>query len=126
MTKVDQRHFVSPGVRCALDKRRLAEGGDLSNVKLHVDFCLETADVLESKLTFAMATGTRMADPVREECAGVCSGFLLWAVGKSKSWFNQRDKNLPSRQYELEPVVYSLRTPHDGKTTSDLQSRHGM
>ena len=95
LTDVDQRDFV-----CSLDKARLAEGGDMSGVKLHFDFCLESPAILEEKLTKSACTGSPMPTPARSDCEGVCQKFLLWAVGKSLGWFNQRNRNLPSRQYE--------------------------
>ena len=94
LPKVDQRVFVSPGVRCTLDDERVEEGGDMSNVKLHVDWRLESPDVLEERLTIALSTNTRLPHPMRRDCEVACGTFVLWAVGRSSNWFNQ-----PNRYY---------------------------
>jgi hypothetical protein len=100
LTKVDQRVFVSPGVRCTLDEERIAQGGDLSNVKLHCDWRLESPAILEERLNTALATDTMMPRPTNSQCTPVCGDFLLWAVGRSKSWFNQRNTHHQSRSCE--------------------------
>ena len=100
---VDQRLFVSPGVRCTLADSRIAKGGDLSNVRLHRGFSLEKPDILEQRLTDAIASKKPMQTPVATECDLVCQKFLLWALGRSLTWFNQPDRKHKSREYQQGP-----------------------
>ena len=62
---------------------------------------LESPEVLEQRLNLAVATGRPMPrTPARQDCTTVCRAFMLWAVGKSKNWFNQPNKWKKSREYE--------------------------
>ena len=115
LTKIDQRVFVSPGVRCTLDEDRVAEGGDLSNVRLNVNWRLESPDVLEQRLNTALTTGLPMPRPARKDCTTTCLSFLLWAVSKSTNWFNQPNKHLKSRSYEQSPCNRIFEAAPEGR-----------
>ena len=65
LSKVDQRAFVSPGVRCTLNTDRMAEGGDMSFVRLHDDFRLEDNVTLEDRLHVALVSGYKLPPPER-------------------------------------------------------------
>ena len=98
LPKADQRHFLSAGVRCDLDRERIAKGGDLSNLKLYTNFRLERPSILEERLTMALMDPTyRLPDPCVSECRGVCQEFLLRAVGRSIAFFNQSTPKVKSR-----------------------------
>ena len=68
-----------------------------------------------------------MPDPNPTDCDGVCQRFLLFAVGRSLSWFNQGNKNLKSRQYELDAAdrvhqqAYVQKIEHERLT---VKTRH--
>jgi hypothetical protein len=100
LSKVDQRVFVSPGVRSTFDGDRIAKGGDLSNVKIHGTFRLESPAILEERLTQACLDSRPLPVPLHSDCNAVCLTFLLFAVDRSLNWFNQINHKLPSRSYE--------------------------
>ena len=126
--KPDQRQFLHPSDgRVILDQERIRKGGNLSGVKLYSGFRLERPGILSSLLNTAMLTTTRLPAALPEECQPCCLKFLLFAVGKSSSFFNRRDKHLPRRTnysksterlFEVNPTRRSVAPRPDPKTTS--------
>lgn len=101
LSKIDQRHFVSAGERCSLDGERIRKGGGMGGVKMYTHWRLESPARLELALNTAALTHRPMPTPLHRECVTVCQGFLMWAVGKSRSWFNQRTVHNQSRQRDF-------------------------
>ena len=104
LPRIDQRHFVAPGVRCSLDQDRLVQGGDLTNVKVHGGFRLETPLILEERLNTALFTKTHLPAPKEADCNAVCNVFLLFAIDRSRNWFNQINHKQPSRKFTQNAV----------------------
>ena len=108
LPKADARLFVAPGERCTLNEDLLATTladthKSLSNKKLHVDWRLEKPDILEARLNAALlADKGRLQHPVRSDCQESCQDFVCFAIGKSKTWFNQPKKNNASRTSPME------------------------
>ena len=103
LSTVDQRRFLSPGVRCDLNKSRVNTGGNLSNVKLHVNYRLEKPAGLMAALAIAACNNTILPEPAVDACAGCSQQFLHWAVGRSVTFSNQPSRKVPSRSGPMGP-----------------------
>ena len=100
LKKANQRSFLHPDEgRVVLDRVRLQKGGNLAGAKLYTVYRLEKPALLESRLNTAIMEGKngRLPPPDPSECEIVCQKFLLFAVGRSSSFFNRRDSKRPRR-----------------------------
>ena len=89
LSTVDQRSFLSPGVRCTLDLERLNKGGDLGSVPLHINYRLERPELLEARLANTLTDRLHLPVPALSECHGRSQKWLHWAVGRSVCFIHQ-------------------------------------
>ena len=104
LSKVDQRKFLSPGVRCDVDQERMNKGGNLSNVRILINYRLEKPDVLEERLNTAIMSKSKLPVPAITECHGRSQEWLHWAVGRSVVFSNQPNPHLLSRANFMGPT----------------------
>ena len=97
LSKVDQRKFLGPGVRCDLNHERMNREDDLSGARILVNTRLERPEVLEARLDAAIVNGSVLPVPARSECHGRSQKWLHWAVGRSVDFSSQRDRMMASR-----------------------------
>ena len=68
LTKVDQRKFLDPGVRCDLNHERMNMEDNLSNAHILVNTRLERPEVLEPRIDAAIVSGSVLPVPAVSEC----------------------------------------------------------
>ena len=119
MSKVDQRKFLGPGVRCDLNHERMNMGGNLSNARILVNTRLERPEVLEPRLDAAIVNGSVLPVPAVSECHGRTQIWLHWAVGRSVTFSNQSDREHPSRANPMGAVDRTYQINPDRRVNTE-------